>query len=165
MFKVTASNNNGSDSKNTTVIYRPVTSPQADPVITLVNPSGTTMSTTTSAIVVTANIANINSASDVRVRLNGTAITTFTFANGLLTVNANMVNGTNTLELRAINSIGYANKTITVTYAQPQKTQSGGTTPKKGVSGTTGTTGTTGSTGTTPKITKPKSGGNGGGGN
>lgn len=180
VFEVAASNNNGSDSKNTTVVYRPVTNPQADPVITLKNPSSGTMSTTSSAVVVTAQVANVSTAADIRVRLNGSPITTFTFANGLLTVNATVINGTNTLELRAINTTGYANKTVTITYAQPQKGTSGSTgstgttspksggnkttttpsktttpsTPKGGASGTTGTTGSTGA--------KPKSGGNGG---
>jgi hypothetical protein len=184
VFEVAAANNNGSDSKNTTVIYRPVTNPQADPVITLKNPATGSMSTTTSSVVVTAQVANVSTAADIRVRLNGTPITTFTFANGLLTVNATVINGTNTLELRAINTTGYANKTVTITYAQPQKGTSGSTgstgttspksggnkstttttttpsktttpsTPKGGASGSTGTTGSTGA--------KPKSGGNGG---
>ncbi len=172
VLTVTATNTAGTDSKNTTVIYRPVTNPQADPVITLKNPSSGTMSTTTSSVVVTAQVANVSTAADIRVRLNGTPITTFTFANGLLTVNATVINGTNTLELRAINTIGYANKTVTITYAQPQKGTSGSTgstgttSPKSGGNKSTTTTpsspkgGASGSTGTTG--TKPKSGGNGG---
>jgi len=123
----------------------------SDPVITLVTPSSTSYTTSSTSLSVTAQVTGVNDASGISVRVNGLRLMNYSYSNGTLTFTANLNSGSNSIEMKAQNSIGFATKTISVTVTgSGNKTGSGktGTTTIGGgtKSGSSGK-GSTGSTG------------------
>ncbi|MCU0432896.1 MAG: hypothetical protein MUC87_05530 [Bacteroidia bacterium] len=138
-YTITASNANGSDSKSTTINYtvsspgngdvgRPRSQPESDPVIVLVTPSSLTDITQDQSYDVTMRTLGISSVAQITVRINGNNTTNFTYtaATNTLTFTAPLQNGVNTIRVRIQNSIGFAERELTVTFnAQSRGTQNG----------------------------------------
>ncbi len=104
--------------------------PSADPMINFVSPSSNTYATNNASLPVTMQVLNVASAADIRVKINGVLTNNFNFnaATHTLTFTATLVSGSNTIEVKAMNQIGYAQKLITVTYtASSRTTKPGGT--------------------------------------
>ncbi|MGL4595908.1 MAG: hypothetical protein ACRCYO_00175 [Bacteroidia bacterium] len=98
--------------------------PSADPMINFVSPAGNTHTTNNSSLPVTMQVLNIASSADIRVKINGVLTNNFSYnaATKTLTFTATLVSGTNTIEVKAMNQIGYAQKLITVTYTPSSRT-------------------------------------------
>jgi hypothetical protein len=115
---VSATNADGSDSKQTTIIYRPtqvvqppvvqVTIPNADP-FTVSQPTYTLM----------ASVLNVPNVSGVNVNVNGTNVTNFTFANNSVTLALNLIEGANVITITGTNTAGTASDQQTIIYRKP----------------------------------------------
>lgn len=119
-IEITGTNNDGSDSKSTVIIYQPVAPPCQQPVIVLTQPAGNNYSTAQSSLQVTANILNVTTSTGIVFRQNGTNVPfTFNSATGAFSANVNFTQPTNNLEIIATNSCGSSTSTISVTYNRP----------------------------------------------
>ena len=117
----------------------------SDPVITLVTPSSNNYNSPSQQLAVTMQVTGITSASQFGVKVNGVRMMSginFNAQTGTVTFTANLNQGTNTIEVKAQNNVGYAQNTLTVTYGNsrsqntpskptPTKTEPKKTEPKK----------------------------------
>ncbi|MGL5892897.1 MAG: beta strand repeat-containing protein, partial [Bacteroidia bacterium] len=169
-YTITAANANGSDSKSTTINYtapapgngdagRPRSVPASDPVIQLVTPGSLTATTSDQSYDVTMRTLGITNSSQITVKINGVTASSFNYAasTNTLTFTANLNNGVNTINVRIQNSVGYAEKELTVTFTA-QSRNSGGIGNSGNSSGDTKNTSKPKTTTEKPKTTteKPK---------
>lgn len=119
---VTGTNADGTDSKQTTIIYKPVQTVQP-PVVTFTNPNVNPYSTNTANYTVTASILNVTQASGVNVIVNGSNFTAFSFANGVVTFPLVLIEGANTITITGTNTAGTDSKTQTILYRKPVTVQ------------------------------------------
>ena len=180
-YNVTATNSAGTASDNTTINYV-ATIPSSNPapvtpdiinnnqatispvIIILISPAAASSASSNQTLPVSMTVNGINASNEIRVRVNGALLSNFAYNNSthLLTFNANLTVGGNTIEVRAQNSSGIATQVLTVTYAAPvqkptPKTKTPKTTPTKTTPTRTITPKNTSKTIETPKvISKPK---------
>jgi hypothetical protein len=141
-YTITAANANGSDSKSTTINYtapapgngdagRPRSVPASDPVIQLVTPGTLTATTSDQSYDVTMRTLGITSSSQITVKINGVTASSFNYAasTNTLTFTANLNNGVNTINVRIQNSVGYAEKELTVTFTAQSRNSGGSGSP------------------------------------
>ena len=102
----------GTDIKTITIFY----SNCIAPVITVSNPTNSTGIVTSAAYTFSANIQNITSGQGILLSLNGSAITNYSFNNGLLSALVNLISGMNTFVLTATNACGTDTETRTIQY-------------------------------------------------
>jgi hypothetical protein len=116
-FEVSASNADGSDSKNVIVNYKPkpVSIP---PVVSLINPSSQLNATDNLLYNFKLSVLNVASSSDIEVLFNGTPQTNFTFnvTTKELVFQSNLIVGNNTLLVKGTNMFGSDSKQVDVTY-------------------------------------------------
>ena len=88
----------------------------ATPVITLVTPATTSVSTTDAMYTITATTVNV-AAGGITVKINGTAFTGFLFnaRMGTLTIPVTLNAGANVVVIEAINTAGNKTETVTIT--------------------------------------------------
>ena len=146
VITIAAITSSGSDTKSTTIVYTaPVVVPA--PVVTFTRPIPPSGVSTTPAYNVEATVTNISSSSGITVKVNGVNITTFTYTAGTnqLKFNANVVLGTNTVTVTAINASGTDTKSVLIIYKKnldplsPDSTNTPGTGRPKGTPIGTGT--------------------------
>jgi hypothetical protein len=117
---VTATNNAGSDSKTATIIY---TKPAVlqPPVVTYVSPAVNPYVHNADNINVLATVLNVNSQSDITVKVNGIATTNFAYNTTTkeLLLNTNLVEGANIIETKAVNTAGMDIESTTIIYSKP----------------------------------------------
>ncbi|MFI5149942.1 MAG: hypothetical protein ACHQRM_09435 [Bacteroidia bacterium] len=108
---ISVSNASGSDGKNLLVSYTPA--PPSKPVITILNPARNPLTISMNNLSLEARIDNITTSSQVQVRLNGQAYSSFTFnpVTSLLELNPSLISGRNTIIIQAINTTGNDEKT------------------------------------------------------
>ncbi len=127
--------------------------------VTILDPPNANVTTTSSAITVTARFTAVATTGEITVLVNNAQQTGLSYSpiTGNLTFTANLVSGTNTIVVSATNSNGSASKTLTVTYNPGSRT---GSTGKTGTSTGKTTTGKTStgktSSSTTTTTTKPE---------
>lgn len=119
---VTGTNSDGTDSKQTTIIYKPVQTVQP-PVVTFTNPNVNPYSTTSSNYLVTASVLNVTSQSGVNVIVNGVNLTNFTFVNSIATFSLELQEGANSIIVTGTNVAGTDSKTQTILYRKPVAVQ------------------------------------------
>ena len=102
----------GTDIKTITIFYNNCIAP----VITVSNPTNSTGIVTSAAYTFSANIQNITSGQGILLSLNGSAITNYSFNNGLLSALVNLTSGMNTFLLTATNACGTDTETRTIQY-------------------------------------------------
>ncbi len=102
----------GTDIKTITIFY----SNCIAPVITVSNPTNSTGIVTSAAYTFSANIQNITSGQGILLSLNGSAITNYSFNNGLLSALVNLTSGMNTFLLTATNACGTDTETRNIQY-------------------------------------------------
>jgi len=107
-----ATNACGTDIKTITIFYNNCTAP----VITVSSPTNSTGIVTTAAYTFSANIQNITSGQGILLSLNGSAITNYSFNNGLLSTLVNLTSGMNSFVLNATNACGTDSETRTIQY-------------------------------------------------
>jgi large repetitive protein len=113
-------NADGMDSKEVTVVYTPVQTVQA-PVVTYANPSNNPLNVTVNSYAVQATVTNVSTPSGINIVCNGQNVNVFTYNNGLLNFNLNLVQGANVLTVTGTNMAGSDSKTTTIFY-QPIST-------------------------------------------
>lgn len=122
VITVTGTNSDGSDSKQTTIIYKPVQTVQP-PVVTFTNPNVNPYSSTTANYNVAATVLNVTQMSGVNVIVNGVNFTNFTFTNSVVTFPLTLQEGANTITITGTNTAGTDSKTQTILYRKPVTVQ------------------------------------------
>ena len=117
-ISVKATNSDGSDEATVTVRYTPPAPPL--PVITLTAPANNS-NVTKLPLQVTATIENINSKADITFTVNGTNNTQFNFnaTTKAFEASVNLQGGTNSIRIKAVNSAGSDEETLTLRYTVP----------------------------------------------
>lgn len=117
LINLVATNTCGSDIENWTVVFEPCTAPQIS------NPSpAASLQTTSSNITISAQTAQISTANQISLLLNGVP-TAFDFQNGILTAAVQLNNGTNVIAMSTTNNCGTDIHTWNLNYTpcvQPQ---------------------------------------------
>ncbi|MBS1638011.1 MAG: hypothetical protein JST26_19010 [Bacteroidetes bacterium] len=132
VIMVTATNNDGTDTKQATVTFATRTNSnpgeggikvvthnnEKPPGLMFTNPAGDNFSTNDQTFTYTAVVYNITSASQLEVKFNSVVVTNFTFdpATNLVSFTTPLSNGANILDIKATNAGGSADKAATVTY-------------------------------------------------
>ena len=118
--KITGTNSDGTDSKQTTIIYK---KPEIilPPVVEYINPATNPFQTNTASHGIIAAVFNVTSSNQINVNLNGQTITNFTFnpATHIVTFTAALVAGTNTVTITGTNASGIASESQTIIYVDP----------------------------------------------
>ncbi len=116
---VTANTNCGSDSKTISVVY---TKACPKPTVAITSPSNGLNSTSLS-VPFTGAVTNIQSASQVQLRINGSSVNSnYNQATGIVTATINLVSGSNSIELIATNNCGVERANRTISYRCPLPT-------------------------------------------
>ncbi|MCB8994671.1 MAG: hypothetical protein H6538_03580 [Bacteroidales bacterium] len=117
-IELTASNESGARTERTSITYnRPVVIPP--PAISFINPPGA-ITVQDNNFPLRARISNVNSLNNISLSLNGLQISSFNFSNsGELSVNLNLRNGMNNIEISASNESGTRTERTSITYSQP----------------------------------------------
>ncbi|MBC7863833.1 MAG: hypothetical protein IAF38_12735 [Bacteroidia bacterium] len=115
---VGGTNQYGNDSKTVNVYMNTGFSALPKPVITITNPVTPGYQSTSPTFNLTAYVANITSASQLIIQVNGVNTTNFSFnsSNGNLTVPANLSNGSTSFVITATNASGSDVKSTSVNY-------------------------------------------------
>lgn len=122
IVSVTGTNSDGTDSKQTTIIYKEPRTPQP-PIVEYVQPSSNPYQTTNPTQLVRATVQNVTSSSQIDINLNGNNISNFNFNANSHTVEftANLVEGANTITTTGTNSDGVDSETMTIIYRKMEK--------------------------------------------
>ncbi len=115
-FEVTGTNAAGSDSKTITIFYQ---KPSAQlPLIIFTDPAINPYTTGTAAKTIKATVLYVASKNDIRLKFNGQHVTNFTYNTSTREVsyNATLLNGSNLLEITAVNEAGTDIKSTTLIY-------------------------------------------------
>ncbi len=117
-----ATNASGSDSQTQTIIYSKPGG-TAKPVVMITSPNVNPAYVTTATTTIEASVLNITTISQIAVTLNGGAIpaTALNFNAGshVLSVNATLVSGANTIVVKATNTVGSDSKSEMIVYSLP----------------------------------------------
>jgi hypothetical protein len=120
IVKITGTNADGTDSKQTVIIYRkPIV--VLPPVVEFINPGINPFETNTASHNVIASVFNVTASNQINVNLNGQNITNFAFnpATHLVTFTAPLVQGTNTVIITGTNTAGVDSDNQTIIYVDP----------------------------------------------
>lgn len=117
IVQVMGTNNAGTDSESTTIIYVKEEDPCDNPIITLSQPSTDPYTTSVSSITISASMFNVPASSNITFKLNGVA-TTFSYnpLTGVFMSTQNLIEGANVFEIIAKNECGTTSQTTTVFY-------------------------------------------------
>ncbi len=121
---VTGTNSDGTDSKQTVIIYRkPVT--VQPPVVTFVAPNVDPFTTDQPNYTVVATVLNVANQSGVNVNVNGTNVTNFTFnaSNSTVTLPLTLIEGANVITITGTNVAGVDSEPQTIIYRKPAPVQ------------------------------------------
>ncbi len=115
-LQVAATNADGSDSKQTVLIYRPVVV-KVPPVVTITNPAVNPKEVTTPTYAFESTVLNVTQKNQISVQLNGQN-TPFGFnpATHQVTGNLTLIQGANTLQVAATNADGSDSKQTVLIY-------------------------------------------------
>jgi len=121
---VTGTNADGTDSKQTTIIYRPQAVVQP-PVVTFTSPSVDPFTTDQNAYNVVATVSNVTVQTGVNVNVNGTNVTNFTFntSSGSTGVSLSLIEGANVITITGTNTAGTDSESQTIIYRKPAPVQ------------------------------------------
>lgn len=116
-IEVRGTNQDGTDQKNTTVIYRKATvqNPQP-PIVTITSPSQNPFTATQENLNFTAIVKNVTSKNQVEVKINGQKTTNFTFNNTVVQASMTLPSGTTTIEVKGTNQDGVDQKQTVVSF-------------------------------------------------
>ncbi len=133
---VSASNVDGSDSDNTSLVYNITTTGGASgspckgvlaPVISFTNPSSSPTTVTLDAYTMVAAVSEVSTASQVTVKMNGNVVNgSFNATSGVISASVTLAEGNNTFEILADNSCENSSASISVYYLKPDDTFGGG---------------------------------------
>lgn len=115
---VKGTNNDGTDQKQTVIIYRPVQTVQP-PVVQFTVPNMDPFTTNTQNYTASISVLNVTAANQIFVIVNGQNTTNFSFANSIVTLPLNLIDGANTINVSATNTAGTASDAQTIIYQRP----------------------------------------------
>ncbi|ASS50052.1 MAG: hypothetical protein A3D31_10800 [Candidatus Fluviicola riflensis] len=121
---VTGTNSDGTDSKQTVIIYRkPVT--VQPPVVTYSSPNMDPFTTDQPNYTVVATVLNVANQSGVNVNVNGSNVTNFTFnaSNAVVTLPLTLIEGANVITITGTNVAGVDSEPQTIIYRKPAPVQ------------------------------------------
>ena len=119
---VTGTNNDGTDSKTTKIIYRKPQAPQP-PKVTITSPSANPFITASNSTTVLATVLNVNAKANIQVKLNGTITNNFSYNTTTKQVQfgiSNLLIGVNVVSVKGTNSVGSDIASTTIIYRKPQ---------------------------------------------
>jgi large repetitive protein len=119
IFQLIGTNSAGSDQK-TVVINYDIPSPKP-PIVSIINPATQPYITNNELHNLVATVLNVNSASQVSMKLNGVNFTNFTFNvnTSTLTASIPLLVGSNTIQVKGTNSDGTDMKQTVIVYEKP----------------------------------------------
>ncbi|MBT4776577.1 MAG: hypothetical protein HON99_12740, partial [Crocinitomicaceae bacterium] len=117
---VIATNNDGTDSKATNIIFEPVNE-LPPPIVTVTSPSQNPENTNMPSAVVYANVLNVDGKSNIDLKINGVTTTNFTYntISKVMTVATALVEGPNVFSITGTNEVGTDNAGTTIIYEKP----------------------------------------------
>ena len=117
VFELKGVNAVGQDVESTTIIYRKIEE-KLPPSVTITNPLENPYTTTIASQNIEATILNVEIQSNIQVVVNGSSIPNFTYNSTTKKVNfvANLVEGSNNIDIKGINSVGQASDNTIVIY-------------------------------------------------
>lgn len=120
--KIIATNTDGSDSKQTVVLYRKPLN-ILPPVVEFITPPTNPYTTENSNEDIVATVQNVDNTSGLNVNINGQNSTNYNFNpnNGLLRFTSNLMLGANTVSITGTNIAGTDSKTTTIIYKKPEE--------------------------------------------
>lgn len=122
VVKVTGTNTDGTDFKQTTIIYKPAVTVQP-PVVQFTNPNVDPYTTSTGTHNVVASVLHVTNQSGVNVNVNGTNVVTFSFVNSAASFPVTLIEGANIITVTGTNTAGTASETQTIIYRKPVAVQ------------------------------------------
>lgn len=120
-YEIIATNNCGTTTTSLTYIYTPEVVPCDNPVINWIYPGSSPFSYTgPNRISASASILGVNGFTNISVKVNGVA-SKFTFDDnsGVLSFNAGLKTGSNTIYVKATNDCGSSESTIVINFTEP----------------------------------------------
>ena len=100
VITVKGTNNDGTDQKQTVIIYRPVQTVQP-PVVQFTVPNMDPFTTNTQNYTASISVLNVTAANQIFVIVNGQNTTNFSFSNSVVTLPLNLIDGANTINVSA----------------------------------------------------------------
>lgn len=122
VVSVTGTNADGTDSKQTTIIYKRVETVQP-PVVQFTSPNVDPYTTSSATYNVIASVLHVTNQSGVNVNVNGTNLTNFTFVNSAASFPVTLIEGANIITVTGTNTAGTASETQTIIYRKPVSVQ------------------------------------------
>jgi hypothetical protein len=110
LISLSVVNSCGSDAKSLTVNY----SPCLAPTVSILNPAGGNLIFEVGSLTIQAITANVSSANQVNLSVNGNSITNFSFNNGQVSSTIDLVSGNNVIALSVTTPCGTDSKNIIV---------------------------------------------------
>lgn len=107
----------GADIANTTIIYTKPETPKP-PIVTFVDPNVSPITVYTPTYNVTAKVLNVDSKSDITLKINGVNSTSFSYSTSsdLMNFTTSLVEGSNVIEVKGTNEYGVDIETTTIIY-------------------------------------------------
>ncbi len=126
MFVIAAANSSGSDSKTVTFICN-APAQLNKPVITMIDPASDPYAAPSENITITAKIEGITATSDITIKVNNLPNGNFSWnaTTKVMTLNATLNAGANTVKITATNGQGPSNKIITINVGSDNKSGNG----------------------------------------
>ncbi|MFT5601306.1 MAG: hypothetical protein ACI9N1_001549, partial [Flavobacteriales bacterium] len=124
IVQITGTNQAGSDSKSTTIIYQP-SEVVALPVVDFIDPATSPFASLSSNITLKATVLNVPGHSGITVNQNGTNLTSFSYnaTTKEVSFNATLIGGNNIFKITGTNASGSDDDSQTVTFKMIQTVQ------------------------------------------
>ena len=119
-IQITATNSQGSVTKTCTITYNIANS--LPPIVDITFPSLNPYNTTNSLVNINGTVKNVSFKNQIKVYVNGGIQQNFAYNSGTKQVSfpANLIVGTNVIQISASNAGGYDSESTTILYAQPE---------------------------------------------
>lgn len=119
VITVKGTNNDGTDMKQTVIVYRkPVTI--QPPVVTFTAPSVDPFTTNVESYTIVATVLNVPTKPGVNVNVNGQNVSTFSYNQGQVIFPITLLEGNNIIVITGTNEAGTASESQTILYRKPQ---------------------------------------------
>jgi hypothetical protein len=120
VIEVTGTNASGSDSKSSTIFYR---KPQTvyPPEVKFIDPAQSPISVNSPSYALEAEVKNVDSKSNIELKINGQATTGFTYSlsSRRMYFGVNLIEGSNLIEIKGMNAAGNDVASTVLVYRKP----------------------------------------------
>lgn len=118
--KITGTNSDGTDSKQTVIIYEKAVVVMP-PVVQFLNPGSNPFESNVQGFGVIASVLNVDNSNQITVNVNGQNLSSFAYNSStkMVSFNVNLNVGANTVIISATNTAGTDSKTQTIIYVDP----------------------------------------------